>query len=125
MMKILVTCPFGLSSLLGSELKRLSLKPQMTFERGVLLETDWRGIYLINLWSRIANKVYLHLGEEMILTFDQLFDFLQQFPWQEYLNTIEEINVQVVSNNSLLHSLRALQSIAHKSILTAFQKKHP
>lgn len=125
MMKILVTCPFGLSSLLGSELKRLSLKPQMTFERGVLLETDWRGVYLINLWSRIANKVYLHLGEEMILTFDQLFDFLQQFSWQEYLNTIEEINVQVVSNNSLLHSLRALQSIAHKSILTAFQKKHP
>ena len=61
-MKLLVSCPAGLGSLLSSELKRLQLKPFNTVAKGSWVETDLEGLYKINLWSRLANKVYIQIA---------------------------------------------------------------
>ncbi|MDR2540920.1 MAG: hypothetical protein LBD11_03965 [Candidatus Peribacteria bacterium] len=116
-MKTLITCPFGLASLLAKEIKRLSIMPTETLDTAVLAETDWRGIYNINLRSRIANKCYLILGERRVETFDQLFDFVKSLGWKELL-TSSDISLQVVTKASQLSAERTIQSVAHKAILT-------
>lgn len=116
-MQVLVTCPFGLSSLLSKELKRLQLKPHTTLDTAVLLDTDQKGRYAINLWSRIANKVYLILEQKEILSFDQLFDAVVALDWWNYLPS-NAISVQVTAKHSQLSSQRTIQSIVHKAILT-------
>lgn len=116
-MKTLITCPFGLASLLAKELKRLSIIPIETLDTAVLAEADWRGIYSINLRSRIANKCYLILGESKVETFDQLFDFVHSLPWNELL-TSADISLQVVAKASQLSAERTIQSVGHKAILT-------
>jgi 23S rRNA G2445 N2-methylase RlmL len=119
-MHILVTCPFGLSSLVSKELKRLQLQPQTTLETAILLDTDRKGIYAINLRSRIANKVYLIVAEKELLTFDQLFDTVAAIDRKHYLST-GNISVQVTTKHSQLSSQRTIQSVAHKAILTSLQ----
>ncbi|MDR3168369.1 MAG: hypothetical protein LBU27_00995 [Candidatus Peribacteria bacterium] len=117
-MNILITCPFGLSALLAKELKRLQITPVKTLDTAILATTDWKGIYTINLRSRLANKCYLILGESRITTFDQLFDFVGKLPRGEYLAS-SNLSIQVVSKHSQLSAEKSIQSVGHKAILNA------
>ncbi len=121
--KLLITCPFGLSSILGSELKRLKLQPYNSFERGTYVDTDSAGMYSINIWSRVANKVYLSLAEKKVENFDELYDVVASIEWGKYIHTtdIYDISVQVVTKNSKLHSTRTIQSVAHKAVISRLQ----
>lgn len=123
-MKILVTCPFGLASLMSSELKRLWFQIDKTFDTWVYLETDLSWIYQINIWSRIANKVYLLLAEWESQTFDQIFDITAKFPNRsEYISHIDEISISVSTKKSLLNSAKTIQSISHKAIINSIQSQ--
>jgi putative N6-adenine-specific DNA methylase len=123
-MQVLVTCPFGLSSLLSKEIKKLS-RPELsgtfnilqTLDTAVIVDTDWTGIYQLNLRSRIANKVFLIMGESEVQTFDQLFAVVASLPWNDYL-TSSHLSLQVTTKNSQLSSERTIQSVAHKAILS-------
>ncbi len=119
--KLLITCPFGLSSILGSELKRLKLQPYNSFERGTYVDTDSTGMYSINIWSRVANKVYLSLAEKKVENFDQLYDVVATVDWGKYIHTSDDISVQVVTKNSKLYSSRTIQSVAHKAVISSLQ----
>lgn len=121
-MKILVTCPFWLASLMSSELKRLWFQIDKTFDTWVYLESDLRWIYQINIWSRIANKVYLLLSEWESKTFDELFDLTSWFPNRsEYISHIDEISISVSIKKSQLTSAKTIQSISHKAIINSIQ----
>jgi 23S rRNA G2445 N2-methylase RlmL len=39
-MQVLITCPFGLSSLLSKEIKKLGLLPIQTLDTAVIVNTD-------------------------------------------------------------------------------------
>jgi 23S rRNA G2445 N2-methylase RlmL len=117
-MKSLLTCPFGLSSLLSKEIKKLAFPILETKATAVTVETDKKGIYQLNLQSRIANKVYIILGETTVTTFDELFDFITSLPRKEYLFS-GNLSVQVVTKTSQLSAERSIQSVAHKAIINA------
>lgn len=126
-MQLLITCPYGLWSLLASELKKLWFQPQNTFETGTFVPTDMHGMMNINLWSRIANKVYIQLCEWETKTFDQLFDLIKHSNYEQYLSNTQ-LSIKTQSKNSQLSSLRTIQSIAHKALLDSmvhFWKEEP
>lgn len=109
---------------MSSELKRLWFQIDKTFDTWVYLETDLRWIYQINIWSRIANKVYLLLAEWESQTFDQLFDITAKFPnWSEYISHIDEISISVSTKKSQLTSAKTIQSISHKAIINSIQSQ--
>lgn len=115
-MQLLITCPFGLSALLNTELKRLHIKSSQTLDTAVIVETELAGLYQINLRSRIANKVYIILDQKEILNFDQLFDSVSAIDRKSYLPSAN-ISIQVTTKNSQLTSQRTIQSVAHKAVL--------
>lgn len=116
-MKYLVTCPFGLSSILNSEIKRLWYKTCDTFVRWTYVEWDIDAMYQLNLRSRIANKVYLQLHKGRVTDFDQLFNVVNDINWTDYISIQRPIKVSVNVNNSKLNSTRTIQSIAQKAII--------
>lgn len=116
MMELLITCPFGLGSLLAQELKRLKLKPFGTFSTGTFVETDLSGLYQINLRSRLANKVYIQIAAGEARDFDQLFEKVKKSDYGQRTSN-SKISIKVSSRNSQLTSLRSIQSVAHKAIL--------
>ncbi|MDR0651646.1 MAG: hypothetical protein LBG59_10055 [Candidatus Peribacteria bacterium] len=113
-----------MSALLAKEIKRLCATTKhfsflQTLDTAVALEGNLEILYRLNLWSRIANKVYVMVGEGKITTFDQLFQFMVDLPWAEYLPPTAQLSLQVITKNSQLFSERTIQSVAHKAILTS------
>jgi len=115
-MRFLVSCPFGLSNILGKELKYLGLTPDHTFETGIYTNGTFSDMIQINLWSRIANKVYLELAYGTCTDFDQLFALTQSIDREQYLQEGQAVVVQVTTKNSQLDSTRTIQSITNKAI---------
>ncbi|MDR2415535.1 MAG: hypothetical protein LBD75_02765 [Candidatus Peribacteria bacterium] len=127
-MRLLVSCPFGLSALLAKEIKKLCATTDkfsllQTLDTAVILKGNLEILYRLNLWSRIANKVYVMIGEGKITTFDQLFQLIIALPWENYLPPTAQLSLQVVTKNSQLSSERTIQSVAHKAILTALTQQ--
>ena len=114
---LLITCPFGLSSILWKELKLLWYNPQDTFPTWTFIQGDKSAIYDINLRSRIANKVYLLLWESNTQTFDQLFDFVYSLDFWPYIQSWQKISISAHSQDSALTSIPSIQSISQKAII--------
>lgn len=119
-MKILVSCPAGLGSLLASELKRLGLKPFDTFAKGSWVESDLQGLYTINLWSRLANKVYIQIASGEAKSFDQLFEKVKKSDYGQRSSN-SNLSLKVSTHNSQLSASRAIQSVAHKALLESIK----
>lgn len=115
---LLITCPFGLSSILWKELKIFWYNSQDTFSTWTFVDVWISWIYEINLRSRIANKVYLQLWKsENIKTFDQLFDLIYSLDYSKYFQSWQKISISASSQNSQLTSIPSIQSISQKAII--------
>ncbi len=115
-MKVLISCPYGLWSLLAQELKKLWFSPEQTFQTWTFSRSDMQGIMKINLRSRLANKAYLQIAEGKAETFDQLFDLVKKSDYGQFLSNTK-LSLKVQSKHSQLSSLRTIQSVAHKALL--------
>lgn len=123
-MKLLITCPSGANKTLNQELKLLGFIPFDNFLTGSYCESDQWGIIRCNLWSRIANKVYIETTRKKDITnFDMLFDLIHAVSREDYLYLWSDISIKTFSNNSTLNSLTTIQSISHKAILKRLEEK--
>jgi len=101
-----------------TELRQMGFSP-MKKGYGLAVDTmQWKDVYRINLWSRIANKVFVVLAEHKVMDFDGLFDLIATLDWKQYIGLGHGVRVLAHSRESQLSSTRTIQSIAHKSILT-------
>lgn len=123
-MKLLITCPFGTNKILNQELKFLGFSTFDHFSTGVYTESDRWGIIRCNLWSRIANKVFIETARKGAITdFDKLFDLIHAVSREDYLYLWSDISIKTFSTNSTLNSLTTIQSISHKAILKRLEEK--
>lgn len=121
-MKLLVTCPLGLWSLLSQEIKKLWYFPINTFQTWTFVETDYKGMLKINYLSRIANKVYIQIAEGSAKTFDELFEIVKISDYAQFSSN-NNLSLKVECNkSSILNSTRAIQSVAHKAILESITR---
>ena len=115
-MNLLITCPFGLWSLLANELKKIWLTPRDTFQTGTFLTTDMYNMMRINFWSRLANKVFIELASGEAKDFNQLFNLIKWSAYGQYLSNTK-LSLKIQTKNSMLSASRAIQSVAHKALL--------
>ena len=79
-------------------------------------EADETALARLNLWSRIANKVYLVVGEGTAPTFERLFDITHRIDRAKYIEGNAAFTVNARSNSSMLTSLPSLQAMGKKAI---------
>ncbi|USN55298.1 MAG: hypothetical protein H6765_01515 [Candidatus Peribacteria bacterium] len=116
---LLITCPFGLSSLLTNEIKRLDLVPSQVFPTGCWIDSKKRkDIILLNLSLRIGNKVYLELASGPAHTFEEVFQLVQTVERSHYFKPKTPFKITALSKDSTLHATRSIQAIAHKALVT-------
>jgi len=72
----------------------------------------------VNLWSRVGNKLYLHLAEkDNVKDFDTLFDLVSSINWKKYFKKDYPIVVNTSCTRSELFAERTIQSIWKKAIV--------
>lgn len=116
-MKLLVTCPRGCGQILKKELRRLGCVTTETTTSSVLVEGDQETVAMINIWSRVANRVGVVVVDEQITDRDSLFDAVNAVDRSQYVSMDRGVTIRAHGYHSVLHSERTMQSIIHKAII--------
>lgn len=116
-MLYIISCPGGCAGLLKNELKALGYPLTKVLSPSTLqCEADEAALARINLRSRIANKVYVMVGEGIAPTFERLFELTHRIDRKKYIPGDTRFIVNARSNSSMLTSLPSIQSMGKKAI---------
>ncbi len=83
----LVSCPKGLELLLAEELTALGATVQRETVAGVYCQADLAAAYRVCLWSRLANRVLLQLGQFDCADADALYQAATNVDWQAHFGS--------------------------------------
>jgi putative N6-adenine-specific DNA methylase len=123
-MHLIATCAFGLEKLVYDEIKKLGLWVVKTEDGRVIFEGDELALIRANLWLRCADRVQIQTGEFQATTFEDLFNAVNNLPWEQFIAANDAFPVHATSIKSVLHSQPAIQSIVKKSIVKRLQQAH-
>ena len=101
----------------GGEIKEVK-------DRMIVFSWNEKTMVRVNLWSRVANKLYMVLWEgNRIDNFDKLFDLIYWLDFKKLVNKNYRIVVKVKSLSSELTSVPAIQKIWKKAIIDSITWK--
>lgn len=123
-MKIIVTCAFGLESVVKRQLLDLGFENLDVNDGRISLNGDERDVAKLNINLRCADRVLIELGNFKAFTFEQLFDGVSKINWSDILEADSNFIVEGRSYKSKLFSIKDCQSITEKAIIKSLQKKY-
>lgn len=99
-----VTCPKGLEYLLEDELRSFGMDPVRNAPAGVWANGTLESGYRACLWSRLANRVVLHLGDVDATSADQMLGGVTDLAWQEHIPATGSFRVNFVGQNEAIRN---------------------
>lgn len=94
-----VTCPKGLEYLLEDELQTLGMEPVQNAPAGVWANGTLEAGYRACLWSRLANRVILHLTDVDATSADRMLGGVTDIPWEDHVPVTGSLRVNFVGQN--------------------------
>ncbi|WP_372964011.1 bifunctional 23S rRNA (guanine(2069)-N(7))-methyltransferase RlmK/23S rRNA (guanine(2445)-N(2))-methyltransferase RlmL [Marinobacter sp.] len=99
-----VTCPKGVEYLLGDELETLGLALVRNAPAGVWVEGALEAGYRACMWSRLANRVILHIAEVDARSADELYEGVVALNWQAHIPAGGSFRVNFLGQNEELRN---------------------
>lgn len=97
--KFTATCPKGLENLLAEELRDLGAQVEREQPAAVRFSGALDLAYRVCLWSRLANRVLLNLGQARISGAEDLYQTVVALPWEEHISPTGVLWVQFSGTN--------------------------
>jgi putative N6-adenine-specific DNA methylase len=117
-MRFFVVCPGGLETVLATELRQISERPEVKVQGvwvidptptsptgGVGLAGPLSAAMALNLHSRIASRVLLQMAESTYRQEDDLYRLAHGLAWEEWFTHKQTLRVDVTAHRSPLKSL--------------------
>lgn len=121
--KLYATMGAGFESVVAKELQALGYKT--TTENGrVFFEGTQADIAKTNLWLRTADRIKILLQEFKAESFEELYENVYNFAWEELIPMDGRFPVKAKSVKSKLHSEPDIQSITKKAIVNRLTKAY-
>lgn len=99
-LQLFATCAKGLEPLLFDELQQLGLESVQQTVAGCRFSTDLQGAYRVCLWSRLASRVLLQLGQcEVGRDLQRVTAAIAQTPWHEHFDVEQTFVVSFTGQN--------------------------
>ncbi|MEP3561084.1 MAG: THUMP domain-containing protein, partial [Marinobacter sp.] len=99
-----VTCPKGVEYLLGDELEAFGLTLVRNAPAGVWVEGELEAGYRACMWSRLANRVILHIDEVDARSAEELYDGIVRMDWQAHIPAGGSFRVNFLGQNEALRN---------------------
>ncbi len=116
-MELIATTTFGLEAVAKREIQALGYEIIKVEDGKVTYMADERGIVRSNLWLRTPDRILMKIAEFQALEFEELFQRVKGYPWEELIPLDGKFTVIGTSVKSKLHSVPACQSIVKKAIV--------
>ncbi|MBF0589425.1 MAG: bifunctional 23S rRNA (guanine(2069)-N(7))-methyltransferase RlmK/23S rRNA (guanine(2445)-N(2))-methyltransferase RlmL [Magnetococcales bacterium] len=111
-MHFFATTSRGLEPVLQRELRRIGAKDPRRSRGGVSFSGGLEAGYRSVLWSRVANRVLLSLGQLGAATADQLYRNVKQIPWEQHLYPGSTLAVDFIgANDEIRHGNFGAQKV--------------
>lgn len=123
-LQLVATCLFGLEKLLGEEIDALGCKRIETIDGRVTFEGTEVDIARANIGLRLAERVFIKLGEFDAYSFDDLFEGTKALPWENFISKYDEFPVKGHAIKSKLYSIPDCQSIVKKAVASRLSDKY-
>jgi len=101
---LFATCPKGLEALLASELASLGAEPVKEHVAGVTVRGSLAVAYRCCLWSRLANRILLPLGQFPVDSAQALYDGVSAIPWHEHFGPDHSFAVDFNGSNTAINN---------------------
>jgi putative N6-adenine-specific DNA methylase len=105
---LFLPCAAGVEGFLADEVHRLTGlagDDLLTGRGGVVLRASWREAMLLNLHSRLAQRVLVELSHTPYRHEDDLYAAAAAVPWEDWFATRQTFKVEVTAQHSPLKSL--------------------
>lgn len=99
-----VTCAQGLEPLLADELRAMRTHGVRPQRGGVLCRGTIKDAYRICLWSRLASRVLLSLGDINAANADELYEGIKAIAWEDHIRAQGSFLVQSTGTNDELRN---------------------
>ncbi len=124
MSKFIITTSFGLEALVKRQLINLGYKDMEVRDGKIILEAPLSDLPGLNINLREADRVYLETLNFKAFTFEELFEKINAFDWADIISKEGNFIVNARTYKSKLFSLRSIQSISEKAIVSSLQRKY-
>ena len=115
-LRIEVAAASGIEAVTKRELVRLGYTPEGAERGRICFEGRFSDVLRANVFLRTAERVRIVLFSAPADSFDELFDAVYAYPWQEVIPSRGRVTVNARSHASKLFALSAVQSITKKAI---------
>lgn len=119
-----VTCPQGVHPYLKQEIQMITGREAFDWHKGVSFKGELVEAYQFCLWSRLANRVYLALGESSEVSSQGLESLVKDIQWDEFLRPSGSLKVQF---NGFVEEIRDSRFGAQKVkdwVVDQFRERH-
>lgn len=116
-----VTCPKGVEYLLADELNGFGLATLRNAPAGVWVQGPLEAGYRACLWSRLANRVILHIDEVDATSADQLYDGVAHIDWQQHIPVNGSFRVSFLGQNEAIRNTQFGAQRVKDGIVDRFQ----
>lgn len=125
LIKCIVPCHFGTEAVVKEEIYQLGYEPTLVQDGRITFETDLEGIAYANVHLRCGQRVLWEVGHGKVRSFEELFQFVEAIPWEDYIPEDGRFWVTKVSSiKSKLNSAPDIQAITKKAMVSRLQKKY-
>lgn len=97
-------CPRGVEAMLAEELRRLRVRGVRPQRGGVLFSGSIADAYRVLLWSRLASRVLLSLGDVACDSADALYEGIRDIAWEDHVRADGTIAVDASGVNDALRN---------------------
>lgn len=109
-------CLFGTEGVVANELRFMDISDVRAETGRVLFSGDFSTMARANLRLRSAERVHILVDEFYAVTFEELFDKVQQLPWEDFIGKNEAFPVKGSCLDSRLMSVSDCQKIIKKAV---------
>ncbi len=104
-----LACPRGLEQALEEEVADIpgcSARVVSRHAAGIALRGSLRDVMLLNLHSRLASRVLLHVASERIAHADAIYRLALRQPWERWFDPAQSLRIDISAERSPLQSLQ-------------------
>ncbi len=124
-MELIVTCHFGMESVLKNEIIDLGYDVTEVMDGRITFEGDEEAVCRANICLRTAERVLIKIGCFHAETYEELFQGTKALPWEEYVSVNGKFWVaKAASVKSKLFSPSDIQSIMKKAMVERMKQIH-
>lgn len=80
-------------------------------------EGDMMTLTKANIWSRVANRIYIEVEKIQVTSLEMLFAVIEEINWSEWIPAGTPIIISATANRSVITHTPSMQSIGKKAII--------